>query len=63
MLWAVCEHIEDAGVHSGDATLVLPPQMLYMPTVRQVKRIAAKLALALRITGPFNVQFMAKKTR
>ena len=61
VLWAVSEHIEDAGVHSGDATLVLPPQKLYIPTVRQVKRIAAKLALALRITGPFNIQFLAKQ--
>jgi carbamoyl-phosphate synthase large subunit len=60
VLWAISEHIEDAGVHSGDATLVLPPQSVYIPTIRRIKRIAAELAAALRITGPFNVQFLAK---
>ena len=60
VLWAISEHIEDAGVHSGDATLVLPPQMLYIATLRQIRRIAAELARALEITGPFNVQFLAK---
>ncbi|MBN1337214.1 MAG: carbamoyl-phosphate synthase (glutamine-hydrolyzing) large subunit [Deltaproteobacteria bacterium] len=60
VLWAICEHIEDAGVHSGDATLVLPPQHLYLATVRECKVIVAKLARALAITGPFNVQFLAK---
>ena len=60
VLWAISEHIEDAGVHSGDATLVLPPQMLYIATLRQVRKIAAELAKALQITGPFNVQFLAK---
>jgi carbamoyl-phosphate synthase large subunit len=58
--WAMCEHIEDAGVHSGDATLVLPPQRLYLATIRQCKKIAAALARALAITGPFNLQFLAK---
>jgi carbamoyl-phosphate synthase large subunit len=60
VLWAVSEHIEDAGVHSGDATLVLPPQTLYMPTIRRARHIATMLARALAITGPFNVQFLAR---
>jgi len=60
VLWAVSEHIEDAGVHSGDATLVLPPQTLYIRTIRQIRRIAAAIARELNITGPFNMQFLAK---
>ncbi len=60
VLWAISEHVEDAGVHSGDATMVLPPQTLYIATIRRVKQIAATLAKALSITGPFNVQFLAK---
>jgi carbamoyl-phosphate synthase large subunit len=60
VLWAISEHIEDAGVHSGDATLVLPPQTLYIATIRRVRHIAVKLARALQITGPFNVQFLAR---
>src|SRR6185503_9455635 len=60
VLWAISEHIEDAGVHSGDATLMLPPQTLYIATIHRVKKIAAALARALMITGPFNVQFLAK---
>ena len=60
VLWAICEHIEDAGVHSGDATLVLPPQTVYIATIRRIKRIATMLAQALAITGPFNVQFLAR---
>ena len=60
VLWAISEHIEDAGVHSGDATLVLPPQTLYIATIRRVRQIATLLARALSITGPFNVQFLAK---
>jgi carbamoyl-phosphate synthase large subunit len=63
VLSAISEHIEDAGVHSGDATLVLPPQTLYIATIRKVKQIAATLARALSITGPFNVQFLAKNNR
>jgi carbamoyl-phosphate synthase large subunit len=59
VLWAVSEHIENAGVHSGDATLVLPPQKLYMETLRRIKRIAMDIARALQITGPFNIQFLA----
>jgi carbamoyl-phosphate synthase large subunit len=60
VLWAISEHIEDAGVHSGDATLVLPPQTLYIATIRRVRQIAAEVARALEITGPFNMQFLAK---
>lgn len=60
IVWAISEHIENAGVHSGDATLVLPPQKLYLETVRRVKLIAQQLAEALRITGPFNIQFLAR---
>lgn len=60
VLWAISEHVEDAGVHSGDATLMLPPQTLYIQTLRRIKQIAAALARALMITGPFNVQFLAK---
>jgi carbamoyl-phosphate synthase large subunit len=60
VLWAISEHIEDAGVHSGDATLVLPPQTVYIPTLRRIKQIAGQLAEALEITGPFNVQFLAR---
>jgi carbamoyl-phosphate synthase large subunit len=61
ILSAISEHIEDAGVHSGDATLVLPPQTLYIGTIRKVRQIAAKIARALSITGPFNIQFLAKQ--
>src|SRR2546422_804742 len=60
VLWAISEHIEDAGVHSGDATLVLPPQTLYIATIRRIRQIAVELARALEITGPFNVQFLAR---
>jgi carbamoyl-phosphate synthase large subunit len=60
ILWAISEHIEDAGVHSGDATLILPPQTLYIATIRRVRQIAAEVAKALEITGPFNMQFLAK---
>ncbi len=56
---AVTEHVENAGVHSGDATVVLPPQKIYLESVRRVRAIAAELARALSITGPFNVQFLA----
>ena len=60
VLWAISEHVEDAGVHSGDATLVLPPQTLYIETIRKIKRITATIADELSITGPFNMQFLAK---
>ncbi|HEU4401309.1 MAG TPA: carbamoyl-phosphate synthase (glutamine-hydrolyzing) large subunit, partial [Candidatus Polarisedimenticolia bacterium] len=56
---AVTEHVENAGVHSGDATVVLPPQKIYLGTVRRLRAITARLARALNITGPFNVQFLA----
>jgi carbamoyl-phosphate synthase large subunit len=59
----VMEHIENAGVHSGDATIVLPPQRLYIETVRKARLAAAKVAAALHITGPFNIQFLAKDNR
>lgn len=58
--WAITEHVENAGIHSGDATIVLPAQKLYLETVRRVKEIARKLANALEISGPFNIQFIAK---
>ncbi len=60
VLWSMSEHIENAGVHSGDATLVLPPQKLYIETIRRIKRIATDVAMALKITGPFNMQFLAR---
>jgi len=62
VLSAICEHIEDAGVHSGDATLVMPPQTLSIATIRRVRRIAALLARSLAVTGPFNLQFLARGT-
>ena len=60
MAYAISEHIEFAGVHSGDATIQLPPQKLYVETVRRVKRISRQIAKALHINGPFNIQFMAR---
>jgi carbamoyl-phosphate synthase large subunit len=60
VIYAMSEHIELAGVHSGDATMVLPPQRIYLETVKRVKRVARELAKSLEITGPFNVQFIAK---
>jgi carbamoyl-phosphate synthase large subunit len=57
---AVSEHVENAGVHSGDATLVLPPQRTYLETVRRIRRTSARIAEALKIHGPFNIQFLAK---
>ena len=58
--YAISEHIEFAGVHSGDATIQFPPQKLYVETVRRIKKIAKKIASALEISGPFNIQFLAK---
>ncbi len=60
---AVSEHVENAGVHSGDATLVLPPQRTYLETVRRIRGVAARIAESLRINGPFNIQFLAKGNR
>ncbi|MEI8365993.1 MAG: carbamoyl-phosphate synthase (glutamine-hydrolyzing) large subunit [Parachlamydiaceae bacterium] len=57
---AISEHIENAGVHSGDATIVIPPQRIYLGTIRQAKNIARDIVKALKITGPFNIQFLAK---
>lgn len=56
---AISEHIENAGIHSGDATIVMPPQRLYLETIRQTKQITRKIVEALNITGPFNIQFIA----
>ena len=58
--YAISEHIEFAGVHSGDATIQFPPQKLYVETVRRLKKISRKIAQELKISGPFNIQFMAK---
>ncbi len=58
--FAISEHVENAGVHSGDATLVLPPQRTYLETTRRIKHIAKQIAHNLQITGPFNIQFIAK---
>ena len=58
--YAISEHVEFAGVHSGDATMVFPPQKIYFETVRRIKQIARQLAEALQISGPFNMQFLAK---
>ncbi|ETO24655.1 hypothetical protein RFI_12503, partial [Reticulomyxa filosa] len=58
--YAISEHIENAGVHSGDATLVLPAQNLYVETTKRVKRVTMNIAHALNITGPFNIQFLCK---
>ena len=60
---AITEHIENAGVHSGDATVVLPAQRLYIETIRQIKKITERIAEALEITGPFNIQFLAQKNK
>jgi len=60
VIYALSEHVENAGVHSGDATVMVPPQRVYLDTLRQVKTIAKRLAKALDITGPFNIQFLAK---
>lgn len=58
--YAIGEHLENAGVHSGDATVILPAQKLYTATIRHVKKYASAIAKSLNITGPFNIQFMAK---
>src|SRR5574344_916077 len=59
--YAISEHIEFAGVHSGDATIQFPPQKLYVETARRIKKIARKIADELQISGPFNIQFLAKE--
>jgi len=59
-VYAISEHIEFAGVHSGDATIQFPPQKLYIETVRRIKKVSSQIAKALNISGPFNIQFLAK---
>jgi carbamoyl-phosphate synthase large subunit len=59
-IYTISEHIENAGVHSGDATVVLPAQKLYLETIRRSKRITRKIVKELNITGPFNIQFVAR---
>jgi len=59
-VYAISEHVENAGVHSGDATMVLPPQKTYLETTRRMKKIARQIAASLAINGPFNIQFIAK---
>lgn len=63
LIYAISEHIENAGVHSGDATLVLPPQRVHFETIRKLKVICKKIAKGLNISGPFNIQFLAKDNR
>ena len=60
LVYAISEHVENAGVHSGDATLVLPPQHASLETIRRVRMISKKIAAALEISGPFNIQFIAR---
>ena len=57
----ISEHIENAGVHSGDATIVVPPQKLYIETINKIKKITKKIVKELKISGPFNIQFLAKE--
>jgi carbamoyl-phosphate synthase large subunit len=59
--YAISEHVEYAGVHSGDATIVFPPQKIYFETVRRIKRISRQIASELNISGPFNIQFLARE--
>ncbi|MDD3665779.1 MAG: carbamoyl-phosphate synthase (glutamine-hydrolyzing) large subunit [Bacteroidales bacterium] len=58
--YAISEHVEYAGVHSGDATLVFPPQKIYLGTIRRIKKITRQIARELQISGPFNIQFLAR---
>ena len=62
-IYAITEHMENAGTHSGDATVVLPPQRTYLETIRRAKDITKAIIKALKITGPFNIQFLAKDNR
>ena len=61
IVYAISEHIEYAGVHSGDATIQFPPQKLYVETMRRIKRVSRKIARELNISGPFNIQFLARE--
>jgi carbamoyl-phosphate synthase large subunit len=63
LIYAISEHIEHAGVHSGDATMVMPPQRVTLATLRRVKKIAKQIAKELHISGPFNIQLLAKHNR
>ena len=63
IVFAISEHVENAGVHSGDATLVLPPQRLYIETLKQVETVAKQIAANLQVTGPLNIQFLAKENK
>ena len=63
VIYAISEHVENAGTHSGDATVVLPPQRTYLETIRRAKDITKKIVKSLNITGPFNIQFLAKDNR
>lgn len=63
IVYAISEHVENAGVHSGDATLVTPPQKLYLETIRRIKKISRKLIQSLNINGPVNIQFLAKDNK
>jgi len=60
VVYAISEHIEFAGVHSGDATIMFPPQKVYVETIRRIKKISRQIARELHISGPFNIQFLAK---
>ncbi len=60
IVYAISEHIEFAGVHSGDATIMFPPQKVYVETLRRIKKISREIAMELQISGPFNIQFLAK---
>jgi carbamoyl-phosphate synthase large subunit len=60
LIYAISEHVENAGIHSGDATMILPPQFTYLETMRRIKKIAKRISNSLNITGPFNIQFIAK---
>jgi len=63
LIYAIGEHVENAGVHSGDATVVIPPQRLYVETARRIKQTARRIAARFKITGPFNIQFIAQENR
>ena len=63
LIYAISEHVENAGVHSGDATMVMPPQRVNLETTRKIKRIAKSIAQGLDISGPFNIQFLAKRNQ
>jgi len=63
LIYAIAEHVENAGVHSGDATIVLPPQKLYLETIKRIRTITKQIAAELEISGPFNIQFLAVNNR